>query len=167
VTEYISKWRKFQRLPRGERRMAARALLALVLSSIALRLLGLKRCQSALARLSPVRPTARAPLGRTDWGEPNRLRAEAIAKMVKLGARSTPLRATCLRESVALWWLLRREGIESDLRIGVRKSAGRFEAHAWVEHSGRVLNDDQSARRRFAPFDSAIAARPRGEKLFD
>jgi hypothetical protein len=141
--------------------MLARAALAVALSSVALRLFGLKRCHSLLARLSPVR-TARGLRG-----EARARRAEAIAKMVKLTARSTPLRASCLRESMALWWLLRREGIESDLRIGVRRSAGGFEAHAWVEHLGRILNDSPSARRRFAAFDRPIAVEPRREKLFD
>ena len=60
------------------------------------------------------------------------------------------------RQSLALWWLLRRQGIASDLRLGMRKDASRFEAHAWVEYLGRVLNDRNDVHRRFAPFDRAI-----------
>ena len=49
--------------------------------------------------------------------------------------------ADCLEESLALWWLLRRNGIDPDFRIGVRTITGRFESHAWVEYQGMVLND--------------------------
>jgi hypothetical protein len=52
--------------------------------------------------------------------------------------------------------LLRRRGIAGDLRIGVRKEAGRFEAHAWVELGGRVLNDNEDVGERFAAFGRAI-----------
>jgi hypothetical protein len=48
---------------------------------------------------------------------------------------------TCLHRSLTLWWLLRRQGVASELRIGVRKEQGRFEAHAWVERAGVALND--------------------------
>jgi len=40
--------------------------------------------------------------------------------------------------------------------IGVRKATGRFEAHAWVELRGVVLNDSADVRERFAAFDRAI-----------
>jgi len=50
-------------------------------------------------------------------------------------------RAECMVESLALWWLLRCYGIDSDLRLGVRTITGRFESHAWVEYQGVVLND--------------------------
>jgi len=49
--------------------------------------------------------------------------------------------ADCLEESLALWWLLRRNGIDPDFRIGVRTITGRFESHAWVEYQGMMLND--------------------------
>jgi hypothetical protein len=65
-------------------------------------------------------------------------------------------RATCLPRSLALWWLLRRRGIAADLRIGVRKEGGRFEAHAWTEWRGTVLNDGDDVGERFAVFQRAI-----------
>jgi len=54
---------------------------------------------------------------------------------------------------------LKRRGIESDLRIGVRKEANGFEAHAWVEHEGLVLLDPLGSSHRFTPFDEPIPAR--------
>ena len=52
--------------------------------------------------------------------------------------------------------LLRRHGIESDLRIGTRKAEGRFEAHAWVECEGSILNDASTVHQQFAVFDRPI-----------
>ncbi len=51
-----------------------------------------------------------------------------------------------------VWWLLRRQGVASELRIGVRKEQGRFEAHAWVEREGVALNDGSDVNVRFAAF---------------
>ena len=71
--------------------------------------------------------------------------ANRIARLVAIAAYHGPYRATCLRQSLALWWLLRRRGIPAELRIGVRKDDGELQAHAWVEHDGQALNDAQNA----------------------
>jgi hypothetical protein len=47
---------------------------------------------------------------------------------------------TCLAKSVALAWILRRNGVAATVRIGVR-TGGRFDAHAWVECEGAPIND--------------------------
>ena len=39
------------------------------------------------------------------------------------------------------------------LRIGVNQDAGEFQAHAWVERHGVVLNDHSDIHCRFAVFD--------------
>lgn len=59
---------------------------------------------------------------------------------------------TWLHRSLTLWWLLGRQGIASELRIGVRKEQGRFEAHSWVEYEGVTLNDELDVGSRFAAF---------------
>ncbi len=59
----------------------------------------------------------------------------------------------CLAESLALWWLLIRRGIEARFRIGVRTLTGIFESHAWVEFDGHVLNDVEHAEKIFTVFD--------------
>jgi hypothetical protein len=58
---------------------------------------------------------------------------------------------------LTLWWLLRRRGIDGELRIGVRKVAGQFQAHAWLEYCGAVLNDRADVSQRFASFGRSIA----------
>jgi hypothetical protein len=64
----------------------------------------------------------------------------------------------CLERSLTLWWLLRREAIEGELQIGARKIESRFEAHAWVELRGLVLNDSPDVCKHYARFDAPIAA---------
>lgn len=51
---------------------------------------------------------------------------------------------SCLVRSLTLWAMLLRRGIETDLRVGMRKTGGRIEGHAWLEYRGAPLNEDSS-----------------------
>ncbi len=127
-----------------ERRALAEALVLLPAAHLALRL---TRLEMLLARLARRSPTLRIP--------PDAALARSLARMVNAAARYGPYRAPCLERSLALWWLLRRRGIAADLRIGVRKAAGEFEAHAWVELEGAVINDRADIATLFAPLPVA------------
>ena len=48
-------------------------------------------------------------------------------------------RLDCLPRSLAIYALLRRQGVPATLRIGVKRFP--FAAHAWVECLGEVLDD--------------------------
>ena len=48
-------------------------------------------------------------------------------------------RLDCLPRSLAIYVLLRRQGVPATLRIGVKRFP--FGAHAWVECLGEVLDD--------------------------
>lgn len=45
----------------------------------------------------------------------------------------------CLTQALAAQRLLRQEGLDSTLRIGVSKEGGEFQAHAWLERRDRVI----------------------------
>ncbi len=48
--------------------------------------------------------------------------------------------ATCLTKALTAQKLLKKNGYHSMIKIGVNKDAeGEFEAHAWLEYSGRVI----------------------------
>ena len=81
-------------------------------------------------------------------------RAQRIARLVGIAANDGLYRATCLRQSLALWWLLRRRGMAAELRIGVRKDGDGFHAHAWVELEDQALNDPSGMSQTFAAFPS-------------
>jgi len=50
-----------------------------------------------------------------------------------------------LRRSLTSWWLLRWQGIPSDIRIGVNMTSG----HAWLEHHGYIVNDHPEVAKKF------------------
>ena len=65
---------------------------------------------------------------------------------------------------MTLWWLLRSAGIDGELHIGARKKDAKFEAHAWVELKGTVLNDSPDIHEHYTRFDAPVAVeldRPR------
>jgi hypothetical protein len=129
------------------------AFFLLPLAALALGLLGARRWQSALA--------GRACIDETPAGSQVEIavhQAQLTTRMVRAAGWHGPYRANCLQQSIILCWFLRRQGIKSHLRIGVRKEGSRLEAHAWVEFLGVPLNESDDVRQRFAPFDRAILA---------
>jgi hypothetical protein len=72
--------------------------------------------------------------------------AIAIAKAMESAVRHLPLRTTCLDRSRALYSMLRAHGCPAELRIGAHREDGTLTAHAWVEHDGVPLLDDEAER---------------------
>jgi hypothetical protein len=81
-------------------------------------------------------------------------RASRVSTAVDAGLGMLPVAATCLRRSLVLMRELRRLGLFSTLHVGVRQSEGRSEAHAWVEVSGVVINDDPHLTATYAELAS-------------
>jgi hypothetical protein len=76
-----------------------------------------------------------------------------MAWLVHGVARRVP-GSRCLDRSLALVMLLRREGIDARLAIGVRRaSPDALEAHAWAVLEGEPLGEGGSLQA-FAPFDA-------------
>ncbi len=128
------------------------SLVLLPLTAIALRLTSFKWCQAALA----VKGQNADGFTDREGSEEVARRARSLARMVRVAARRGPYRANCLPQSLVLWWLLKRQGITSHLRIGVRKGTPEFEAHAWVELNGVALNEAANLHDRFKPFDGTV-----------
>lgn len=147
----MNSWRKFRLLSWWERRLFIQALLLLPLTGLALRIVGFNRWQSVLTRLSRVSKASEEVLS-----EAQAQKARATTRMVRAAAWHGPYHARCLPQSLTLCWLLRRQGIESDLRFGARKDAGRLEVHAWVELMGLPPNETDSVHHRFVVFDRSI-----------
>jgi hypothetical protein len=140
-----SKLSKLRALSGREWVLLATALLFLPGLKLALRIWGFRPIYSRIGR--------RVPLA-TDTSHPDcELEIADVVRMVDIAARHSIVKATCLPRSLAVWTLLRRRGIESELRIGVRQNDGTFEAHAWVERDGVVLNDSPDVDQRFAAFE--------------
>lgn len=154
----VNSWRKLHKLSRLELTLLAQALLLLPLTALCVRFFGFRRLYAAMAKLSRGDKCVAATVTQSQPRADAKCltQAYAIARIVSLASWRGFYRANCLQQSLVLWWLLRRQGIETDLRIGVRKHEQRFEAHAWVEYLGIVLNDRNDVHQRFAPFAGAI-----------
>ena len=64
-----------------------------------------------------------------------------ISKLIwaaMMGTRIMP-NSTCLVRALAASRLLAQNGYKSTLHIGVKRTDGVFEAHAWVEYDGRAI----------------------------
>jgi hypothetical protein len=59
---------------------------------------------------------------------------EEVASAVAAAAAVFPGRALCLEQSISLFFILRRRGIDVQFRVGVQPYG--FVAHAWVESKG-------------------------------
>jgi transglutaminase superfamily protein len=140
-----SDWRAFLALSGPERRLFLSAFLVLPIITGVLKLTGYQRLQRFIDR------RAKTPTESLDsWPA-----ASTTDRMVKVAAARSPVPSACLSQSLTLLFLLRRQGIEGELCIGVRKGIGELDAHAWVEHRGRPLNDSDDVRHRYTTIHPA------------
>jgi len=141
--------RRFLRLPSLNQRLLIRALVLLALMRAGLWFLPFKVVLRLTRRVGQ-RPRA---------GEGGDLTVGAIVSAVRNASRFLP-GATCLTQALVGRVLLAQTGHLSALRIGVRKDPVRgFEAHAWLEHRGKVILGKLEDLSRYAPM------RPLGERL--
>jgi hypothetical protein len=118
--------RKFAALTWGERALVLEALVWLAAARAAVWVL-------------PFRVLRRPPRVRSGDG----VAAERLAWAIGATAGVVP-RSTCLVRALAAQWMFARHGHAPAVRIGVRKSGGEFEAHAWLageECEGFVVLD--------------------------
>ncbi len=144
--------RQFSALERPARELFLRAAVLLPLISISLRWWGFRKTKASLQYFLSVPYGSQNPDAQT--------RARLTAQMVRAAAQHGIGDPACLEVSLALWWLLARQGIASDLRVGIRKGGENFEAHAWVECGGTSLNEPEMDHHHYAAFDEALASLP-------
>ncbi len=66
----------------------------------------------------------------------------------------------CLARALTTYVLMNRYSYTPELRIGVAKTeSGKLEAHAWVEHQGRVAIGNLADLYRFIPLPSLEAVK--------
>ncbi len=151
------RFRRFSALERPAQELFLRAIVLLPLVALSLRWRGFRATQTALQKfLSTAYPEHESALVSKD--------AAVTAHMVNAADRHGLVHPSCLAKSLTLWWLLARQGIPSDLRIGIRKGKKEFEAHAWVERDGAALNEPDERHHHYAAFDAAFSSRPPEEQ---
>jgi hypothetical protein len=157
LSRVCERFLRYRELEPESRKLFWRALALLPIVKILLRFRGFKRTRDYLdggrsrqRRLDGDSSAAHDLIQRT-------------TRMVRAASELGIIRANCLEHSLTLWHLLQKQGIQTNLRIGVRTSAGAFEAHAWVEYAGVVLNDTEDVHQRFAAFATDFSRGPWGK----
>lgn len=88
-------------------------------------------------------------------GASHRDAARAVTRMVDAVGKRLPFDVNCLHRTLGAWFLLRRRGIGSTIRFGVKpQKPPTF--HAWIEIDGVVINDRPDVASIYLPFPSAI-----------
>jgi hypothetical protein len=147
------KLRRFSALGREAQKLFLRAMLLLPAVALSLRWRGFWATQSTLQKsLSDEIPEI-------ELGLLNK-RLALTAHMVNAADRHGLVHPSCLAKSLALWWLLGRQGIASQLRIGISKENEKFEAHAWVERDGTAVNEPEERHHHYSAFDAAFSSLP-------
>jgi len=134
-----------------------RATVLLPWVALRLKLQGFQATNQSLQRKFSV---LQKPLWEIGVPELEAERVALTARMVRAAARHGLGNPSCLEESLVLAYLLRRQGIEAQLRIGVKKNIPKFEAHAWVECAGVALNEAESLHDHYAPFEAEFTSMP-------
>jgi hypothetical protein len=122
------------------------AAIGLPIACLAVRLLGFRICRAAFGE--PGGATRNSKVLEADTLNI----ARRIAQLEAVTAANLFLRTSCLELSVVLCRMLTRRGMNAGLRIGARKEADRFEAHAWVEMEGNVVDGGGTEHLHFIPF---------------
>lgn len=139
------KARRWLARPPQERSLFLQAYGMLLLISLALQWQGLRWTQSRLMQILPP----------VEEEQPDLKSLLPLLRSVYLAVKYSPW-SNCLRQSLVLWYFLRRQGLNSQLRIGTRSQQGRMQAHAWVEYQETVLNDLPGVRQLYSVFPQPI-----------
>src|SRR5882762_2352519 len=145
--------RRFSAMDADARGLFLRAAVLLPVISVSLKIGGFRATQ-ILLRSFPIAPqtSQQDSIQVVD----DRKRTQLTSRMIDAAVRHVWRASTCLEKSLALWWLLGRQGIACEVRIGARKQGGKFEAHAWLERDGVAINEPQQEHRHYAAFDAAF-----------
>lgn len=143
------------RLSWGERYLLLQAAWLLPVIAITLSQFGFKSTQRYLMKWSA---ETGSDFSLEHFSLEHLVTAKRTAHLVNQIARCWFPVGNCLKQSLTLWFLLRRRGINSALRVGVRRHEGDFQAHAWVEYGGCVVNDLSTIAQHYSVFEERFEA---------
>ncbi len=116
-----SRWHKLRSLSFSEVWFLMQAAAAVVGFDVAFKLFSSKTCLALFGRKGSAR------------GRRQGVNLQRMAWLVDVADRYAPGRSSCLRQTAALAWLLRRRGVVTNMRIGVAREGNKLTAHSWLE----------------------------------
>ena len=141
--------KRFLTLSWSEQLIVARAFVDLMVFELALRAVGLERVSRFI---KPAVGSAERRLHPAEL-----LRIQEYVRWIDAVARRQFVPAYCLCRSLVLHHWLRKMGLPSELRIGIRKELGSLKAHAWIELGGEIVNDRWDDVAAYTPLSKAHA----------
>jgi len=139
----VSKIEQLRELTWTERRWLVEAWLLLLGFRVALR----------TRPFTSVEKAARVPLAKNGATEQDPQEPSArLIWCVDAAANNHLVPMRCLERSLTGQRMLRKRGIDAELKIGVQKQGPELEAHAWLELDGRPLNEPEAIGKRYLPL---------------
>ena len=135
-------------LSRTDKCQVIHAWIALLLVDLGLRVVGF---ETLLTWVEPRKSTRLATAA-------DMTVAYSDARAIEIAAQHHRVRARCLHRALVLHAWLRRSGLPSRLRIGVRRQADGVLGHAWVELQGTVVYEPAEWIATFSPLVATGAA---------
>ncbi len=143
----IRKLSRYRELSKQDQRLAWTYAITVPCVELSLRLFGFKRVVGVLScffnSVLPVTGDAPSIIDRHH-------------RMLKQVCANLPFSGKCLAQSLTLGVLLKRQGIDTELRFGQRNVDGRLDAHAWIEYSSHPINASAKVCGRFTAFETPI-----------
>ena len=143
------KLRTFLALDRGAKRLLSEALFLRIVIPAGFRLLGVARTQALLRHWAGRRKSAQPVDAQSG------IRASRGA--LRIAKRTLGLEDSCLVRSLALWALLLRRGLDTELRVGFRRQPEGVAGHAWIEYKGVAINEDESVTRTYSVYEGPVS----------
>jgi hypothetical protein len=143
----LRKLKQFVLFPAADRRLLLLIAALVPFVEFSLKAFGFNRIFNLINRWTTRPPQA----------EINREEVNKYARLMFLSYRNSPLGGKCLARSLVLWGMLRRKGIETDLRFGMKKKDGKLLAHAWIEYRGEPLEQIGEYNQNYVPFVEPIS----------
>lgn len=144
--------RRFSALPGPAKGLFLRAVVLLAALTVSLRVRGFGATQRLLQKFIPPGKNS-PPVAAVEL-------CALTSRIVLAAARNSPIPSTCLERSLSLWWLLARQGIATQFRIGVRKEGEKFTAHAWVERQDVAIGEPDASHLHYAAFAEELSGEP-------
>lgn len=136
----LDRWRA---LGWRERRQLLLIAITLPCIDVLLRVFGYRQLLAWIERAMPQR-------GVTPDLERGIATGKVLAAQAALASAGIPLfNTSCLRQSLLVYWRLRRLGLAPVLQLGIRPLPGKLDAHAWVELDGTALQNGPVQHQAF------------------
>lgn len=79
--------------------------------------------------------------------------ATGLHESVRLASRLLPFPCECVPRSIVLRDLLRKKGVDSNIKIGVKTANLNLQSHAWVEVFGEAIGENNDLKDSFKPIE--------------